>query len=67
LQKPKREDSDSEMSEKKVVNRGIALGIGVLCVVLLVAIVGAVLIYTSMLNNKDIQIADLQRALGQKC
>ncbi len=60
LQRPKREDGDSEMSEKKVVNRDIAIGIGVLCVVLLAALVGAVFIYTSMLNNKDSQIADLQ-------
>lgn len=48
------------MSERKVVNRNVAIGIGVLCIVLLVAIVGVVFDYTSMLNNKDSQIADLQ-------
>src|SRR5208337_1030241 len=48
------------MSEKKVVSRNVAIGIGVLCIVLLVAIFGVVFYYTSMLNNKDSQIADLQ-------
>ena len=48
------------MSEKKVVNRNVAIGIGVLCIVLLVTMVGLVVDYTSVLNNKDSQIADLQ-------
>lgn len=48
------------MSEKKVVNRNVAIGIGVLCIVLLVTMVGLVVDYASLLNNKDSQIADLQ-------
>jgi hypothetical protein len=51
------------MSEKKVVNRKVAIGIGVLCIVLLVAIIGLVVEYTSMLNNKDSQIADLKNQI----
>jgi len=52
------------MSEKKVVNRNIALGIGVLCIVLLATIVGVVADYTSVLNNKNSQIANLQSQVG---
>ena len=52
------------MSEEKVVNRNVAIGIGVLCIVLLVAIFGVVFDYTSMLNDKDSQIADLQSQVG---
>ena len=48
------------MSKQKVVNRNVAIGIGVLCIVLLVAIVGVAADYTSMLNKKDSQIAGLQ-------
>ena len=48
------------MSEKKVVSRNITIGIGVLCIVLLVAIAGVIVIYTSMLNNKDSEIVSLQ-------
>jgi len=52
------------MSEKRVVDRNVAIGIGVLCIVLLVAIVGVVFDYTSILNNKDSQITDLQSQVG---
>jgi len=48
------------MSGNKVVSRNVAIGIGALCIVLLAAIFGVVFYYTSMLNNKDSQIADLQ-------
>ena len=52
------------MSEKKVVKRNVAIGIGALCIVLLAAIVGVVIAYTSALNNKNSQIADLQNQVG---
>jgi hypothetical protein len=52
------------MSEKKVVDRNVAIGLGVLCIVLLVAIVGVVFDYTSMINKKNSQIADLQSQVG---
>jgi len=41
------------MSEKKVVGRSIVIGLGIICVVLLVALVGAVANYTSIINKKD--------------
>jgi hypothetical protein len=37
----KRDGSVLKMSEKKVVSRNIAIGIGVLCIILLVGMVGA--------------------------
>jgi hypothetical protein len=48
------------VKKKKVVNRNVAIGIGVLCIVLLVTMIGLVVDYTSVLNNKDSQIANLQ-------
>jgi magnesium-transporting ATPase (P-type) len=48
------------MSEKRVVSRKIAIAVGTLCIILLVALVGMLAIYTSVFNKKDSQIADLQ-------
>jgi len=56
----KRDGSVLKMSEKKVVSRNIAIGIGVLYIILLVGMVGVALDYASVLNDKDSQIADLQ-------
>ena len=41
------------MSQRKVVSRNVAVGIAVLCVVLLIGLVVVTVDYTSMLNNKD--------------
>jgi hypothetical protein len=46
------------MSEKKVVSRSVAIGIGIIGVILLIALVGAVANYTSIINNKDITYQD---------
>lgn len=43
------------MSQKKPINR-IAIGVGALCVVLLIALAYSVVNYTSMLQDKDRQI-----------
>lgn len=56
----KRDGSVLKMSEKKVVSRNIAIGIGVLCIILLVSMVGIALHYASVQKDKDSQIADLQ-------
>ena len=48
----------SQKQEKKVVGRSIAIGIGIICVILLIALVGAVANYTSIINNKDIIYQD---------
>ena len=44
------------MGEKKVVSRKVALGIGLLCIALLIIMGGIVANYTSALNDKDTQI-----------
>jgi hypothetical protein len=63
LQGPKREAGGLRMSDKKVVNRNVVIGIGGLCIVLLVAVVGVVVGYTSVLDNKDSQMADLKNQI----
>ena len=41
------------MSEKKVVSRNVAIALGIICIILAVALVGAVANYTSIMSEKD--------------
>jgi uncharacterized protein YoxC len=41
------------MSEKKVVGRGVAIGLGIICILLAVGLVGVFAYYTMTLNNKN--------------
>lgn len=41
------------MSEKKVPSRGIAVGLGMVCVVLVAGLVGAIAYYTTMTNDRN--------------
>lgn len=41
------------MSEKKVVSRNIAITLGIICIIFLVGLVGAVVNYTAMINSRD--------------
>jgi hypothetical protein len=53
------------MSEKKVVNRNVAIALGIIVIILLVGLVGATANYTSIINDKDSQIQTLtMRARG---
>jgi hypothetical protein len=52
------------VGEKKVVSRKVALGIGLLCIALLIIMGGVVANYTSALNDKDAQIANEQSKIG---
>ena len=52
------------MSEKKVVSRKVASGIGLLCIALLIIMGGVVANYTSALNDKDAQITNDQSQIG---
>jgi hypothetical protein len=58
---------DSKMSvqtsEKKVVSRTVAIGLGIVCIVLLVGLVGAILVYSSMIDNKNNKISDLNQQI----
>jgi hypothetical protein len=47
------------MRQEKVVSRKTAVGVGFLCVVLLIGLIGVTIEYESMLNDKDSQISDL--------
>jgi hypothetical protein len=44
---------DSRMSEKKVVGRGVAVGLGIICILLAVGLVGVFAYYSMTLNNKN--------------
>ena len=46
------------MSEKKVVSRNFAIVLGIIAIILLVGLVGAIANYTSIINAKDNTIAD---------
>jgi hypothetical protein len=45
------------MSEKKVVGRSVAIGLGIVVIILLVSLVGAVANYMLIINEKDNAIA----------
>ncbi len=52
------------MGERKVVNRKVALGTGLLCLALLIVMGGVVANYTSALNSKDAQIRSNQNQIS---
>jgi hypothetical protein len=41
------------MSQKKVIGRSIAIALGVVCMILVIGLAGAVAYYTMMVNNKN--------------
>jgi len=41
------------MSEKKMVRRSVAIGLGIICIVLIAGLVGAMAYYMMTINNKD--------------
>jgi hypothetical protein len=41
------------MSEKKVVGRRVAIALGIICVILVVALAGVMANYTRIINDKD--------------
>jgi hypothetical protein len=55
--------------EKKIVGRtvaNVAIALGIICIILVVALVGAVMNYTSMVNGKDGIIASLDSQILDK-
>jgi hypothetical protein len=55
------------MSEKRVVSRNLAIGLGALSIILLVGMIGVVrtlLDYASMINDRNSQLADLQKQIA---
>ena len=53
------------MSEKKVVSRNVAIALGIIVIIVLVGLVGAIADYTSVINNKDSQIQTLTNQKNQ--
>lgn len=45
------------MSQKKVIGRNVAIGLGLICIVFVAALIGAVWQYTSIVKDKDAAIA----------
>jgi hypothetical protein len=61
------------MSEKKVVNRNVAIALGIMCILLANGLVGTIAVYTPMIDNKsntiairDLQIAELNSQIADK-
>jgi uncharacterized coiled-coil protein SlyX len=53
------------MSEKKVVDRKVAIALGIICVVLAVGLVGVVAYYTSIISGLNSQVSQLQTWLQE--
>ena len=53
------------MSEKKVVSRNVAIALGIIVIIVLVGLVGAIADYTSVINDKDSQIQTLTNQKNQ--
>jgi len=53
------------MSEKKVVDRKVAIALGMICVVLAVGLVGVVAYYTAIINGLNSQVSQLQAWLQE--
>jgi len=58
------------MSERKVVGRNVVIAVGIIAIILLVGLVGAIANYTSIINNKDSTIqtkeSQIQTLTNQK-
>ena len=61
---------DSKMSEKKVVSRSVAIALGIVAIIILVGLVGAIANYTSIISGKDNSIvtkdSQIQTLTSQK-
>ena len=55
------------MSEKKTVRRSVAIGLGIICIVVVAGLVGALAYYnyTPIINDKDKTISSLTAEIGQ--
>jgi len=52
------------MSEKKVVGRNAAIVLGTLCIILVVGLIGTMISYASVINEKDNTIASLNSEIS---
>jgi DNA gyrase/topoisomerase IV subunit A len=54
------------MSEKKVVGRNVAIALGIVAIIILVGLVGAIANYTSIINGKDNTITTRNSEIANK-
>ena len=45
------------------MSRTVAIGLGIVCIILLVGLVGAILVYSSIIDNKNNKISDLNQQI----
>lgn len=50
------------MSEKKVVNRNVAIALGIISAILVVGLIGIMISYISTIQSKDSQILTLSNS-----
>lgn len=55
---------NAQTSQKKVVSRTVAIALGIVCIMLLVGLVRAIVLYSSQVNDKDRTISDLQSQIS---
>jgi chromosome segregation ATPase len=53
------------MSEKKVINRNIGIGLGIVSILLIMWLAGAIMNYTNIVRSKDSQIQSLTNQNNQ--
>lgn len=53
------------MSEKKVVGRSVAVALGIVCILLIVGLGGAMAHYTVIINNKDNEVKGQKASISQ--
>jgi hypothetical protein len=52
------------MSEKKVIDRNVAIALGIICIILAVGLVGAIMSYSSTISGKDSTMATLNSQIS---
>ena len=52
------------MNAKKSVNRNLAIGLGILCIILLIVTIGVSVYYTSEINSLKLQLASSTSEIG---
>ena len=54
----------NETKPKKMVSRNVAIAVGIICIVLVASLAGAIAYYTSVVSGKDNKISSLESQLS---
>jgi uncharacterized coiled-coil protein SlyX len=52
--------------QKKIVGRRVAIALGMICIVLVAGLVGAIAVYTPMIGNLESQIAEMENQIAER-